>query len=41
MLNLRPYRPEDADIIAGWIQDKATMHRLAANLYDTFPVTGG
>ena len=39
MLNLRPYRPEDAETIAGWITDKTTMHRLAANLYDTFPVT--
>lgn len=40
MLNLRPYRPEDAETIARWISDRDTMHRLAANLYDTFPVTG-
>lgn len=40
MLTLRPYRPEDAETIVSWIQDKETMHRLAANLYDTFPVTG-
>ena len=40
MLNLRPYRPEDAETIVRWIPDKATMHRLAANLYDTFPLTG-
>lgn len=39
MLNLRPYQPEDADTIVNWIPDKATMHRLAANLYHTFPVT--
>lgn len=39
MMKLRPYRPEDAEVIASWIRDKATMHRLAANLYDTFPVT--
>ena len=40
MLTLRPYQPEDADIIVSWIRDRETMHRLAANLYDTFPVTG-
>jgi RimJ/RimL family protein N-acetyltransferase len=39
MLTLRPYRPEDAETIVSWIRDKETMHRLAANLYDTFPVT--
>lgn len=39
MMKLRPYRPEDAETIASWIRDEATMHRLAANLYDTFPVT--
>lgn len=36
---LRPYRPEDAEVITSWIRDEATMHRLAANLYDSFPVT--
>ena len=41
MLTLRPYRPEDAETIVSWIQDKETMHRLAANLYDSFPVTAG
>jgi RimJ/RimL family protein N-acetyltransferase len=39
MLKLRSYRNEDAEIIVRWIKDEATMHRLAANLYDTFPVT--
>ena len=39
MLNLRPYRPEDAEIIATWISDELTMHKLAANLYESFPVT--
>ncbi len=39
MLNLRPYRPEDAEIIVTWIRDEMTMHKLAANLYETFPVT--
>ena len=39
MLTIHPYRPEDAQIIAPWIRDRDTMHRLAANLYDSFPVT--
>lgn len=39
MLNLRPYRPEDAATIVSWIRDEATMRRLAANLYDSFPLT--
>jgi len=39
MLTLRPYSPEDAATIASWIRDEATMRRLAANLYDRFPVT--
>lgn len=39
MLTLRPYRPEDAEIIVSWIRDEITMRRLAANLYDHFPVT--
>lgn len=39
MLTLRPYRPEDAATIVSWIRDEATMHRLAANLYDSFPLT--
>ena len=39
MMKLRPYHPADAETIVSWIRDEATMHRLAANLYDTFPVT--
>lgn len=39
MLKLRPYRSEDAQTIVRWIEDEATMRKLAANLYDTFPLT--
>lgn len=39
MLKLHPYTPEDADTIVSWIPDEITMRRLAANLYDSFPLT--
>ena len=39
MLKLRPYQDIDAETIVRWIPDEATMRRLAANLYDTFPLT--
>ncbi len=39
MVKLRPYQTEDAKTIVRWIEDETTMRKLAANLYDTFPLT--
>lgn len=39
MLKLRPYREADAETIVRWIEDETTMRKLAANLYDSFPLS--
>ncbi|MBP5655613.1 MAG: GNAT family N-acetyltransferase [Clostridiales bacterium] len=39
MLRLRPYKKEDSDIIAGWIQDEDVFIKWGGELFGKFPIT--
>ncbi len=41
MLGLRPYKPCDAEAIAGWIKDELTLRRWSADRFGDFPVSAG
>jgi len=38
-LRLRPYKPQDAEIIASWIKDETALRKWSADRYGTYPVT--
>ena len=37
-MELRPFRPEDAETILGWSKDRAAFRRWSADRYDHYPV---
>lgn len=39
-LRLRPYKPCDADIIAGWIKDELAMRKWSSDRFGDFPLSG-
>jgi len=39
MLNLRPYKPCDAETIVSWCKDEAAFRRWTSDRYDKFPIT--
>lgn len=38
MLKIRPYRPEDADTILGWIADETAFRKWSADRFDHYPL---
>lgn len=38
-LILRPYKPSDAEIIAGWIKDEESLRKWSADRYGAYPIT--
>lgn len=38
-LRLRPYKPCDADKIAGWIKDEQALRKWSSDRFGEFPVT--
>ena len=38
-MKLRPYKPCDAKIIAGWIKDEKTLYKWSADRFGTYPIT--
>lgn len=38
MLNLRPYEPEDAQVILSWIKDEKALRRWSADRYGAYPI---
>lgn len=40
MLRLRPFKPADAPIIAGWIRTETELRKWSSDRYESFPVTG-
>ena len=39
MLQLRPYKPCDAETILGWCRDELTFRRWTSDRYDKYPIT--
>ncbi len=39
MLTLRPYKPCDAQAIASWVLDKATLRKWSSDRFGDFPIT--
>lgn len=39
MLRLRPYKPCDAKIIAGWIKDEISFRKWCSDRFESFPIT--
>ena len=39
MLRLRPYKPCDAKIIAGWIKDEISFRKWCSDRFEHFPIT--
>ena len=38
-MQLRPYKPCDADTILSWVRDEETFRRWSTNRYDHYPIT--
>lgn len=38
-LILRPYKPSDAEIIAGWIKDEKAFRKWSSDRYNAYPIT--
>jgi len=38
MMELRPFRPEDAEIIIGWTDNEPDFRRWSADRYDHYPI---
>ncbi len=38
-LNLRPYKPKDAEAIVSWIKDERAFRKWSSDRYDTYPIT--
>ncbi len=39
MLNLRPYKPCDAETIISWCKDEESFRRWTSDRFDSFPIT--
>lgn len=40
-LIIRPYKPKDAETIAGWIKDERDLRRWSSDRYGAYPITAG
>ena len=39
MLNLRPYKPQDAETIITWCKDEITFRKWTSDRYDSYPIS--
>ena len=39
MLNLRPYKPQDAETILTWCKDEITFRKWTSDRYDSYPIS--
>ena len=40
MLKLRPFKPSDASVIAGWIHTETELRKWSSDRYGSYPITG-